>query len=265
MAYLMRRISRVLAVAFSVGLISIAAFAQSLEVIQLKHRTAQELIPALQPLIAQGGALSGQEYTLFVRTTGANLAEVRRVVAQLDRAPRQLLVSVRTATRQQIEREGIAVQGELSTEGSRAQVAGVDRKSHVESGSLASVAVLEGNSALINNGSSVPVVTAVAGGTGRRAWIAAQTEYRELPNGFLVTPRVNGESVILDIQQRADSVRGGTIETQQLQTQVSGRLGEWISLGGVNQTRTSSDRAIGARGYSTHSDDRSLWVKIDAQ
>jgi hypothetical protein len=265
MTHSIRTVSRLLAVAFSIGLMSVAAFAQSLEVIQLKHRPAQELIPALQPLIAQGGALSGQEYTLFVRTTSANLAEVRRVVAQLDRAPRQLLVSVRTAARQQMEREGIAVQGELSTQGSSAKVTGVDRRSHLDSGSLTSVAVLEGHSALINNGSSIPIVTAVAGGTGRRPWLAAQTEYRELPNGFLVTPRVNGESVILDIQQRADSVRGDTIETQQLQSQVSGRLGEWISLGGVNQTRTSSERGIGARGYSTHSDERTLWVKIDTQ
>src|SRR5262245_53046828 len=88
-------------VAFSIGLMAITAGAQSLEVIQLKHRTAQELMPALQPLVAQGGAVSGQDYTLFVRTTDGNLAEIRRVVAQLDQAPRQLLVSVRTATRQQ--------------------------------------------------------------------------------------------------------------------------------------------------------------------
>ncbi len=265
MSQLARTTTKQLLVVFSIGLISMAAFAQSLEVIQLKYRTAQELIPTLQPLVTQGGVLSGQEYTLFVRTTPGNLAEVRRVLVQLDRAPRQLLVSVRTATRQQIEREGIAVQGELSTRGANAQIAGADTRSHLDRGSVTSVAVLEGNAAMINNGSSVPVVTAVAGGAGRRPWVAAQTEYRDLANGFLVTPRVNGDSVTLDIQQRADAARGGSIETQQLQTQVGGRLGAWIALGGVNETDMSTERGLGARSYSTRSDDRTLWVKIDAQ
>jgi type II secretory pathway component GspD/PulD (secretin) len=265
MSHSARTITRQLAVLFSIGLISMATFAQSLEVIQLKHRTAQELIPTLQPLVAQGGVLSGQEYTLFVRTTPANLAEIRRVLAQLDRAPRQLLVSVRSATRQQIEREGISVQGELSTRGSNAQIAGVDSKSQLDRGSVASVAVLEGNAAMINNAASIPIITAIAGGAGRRPWIAAQTEQRNLANGFVVTPRVNGDSVILEIQQRAETARGGSIETQQLQTQVNGRVGEWIALGGVSQTHLSTERDLGTRSYSTRSDDRTIWVKIEAQ
>jgi type II secretory pathway component GspD/PulD (secretin) len=250
--------------ALSIGLMGLAASAQSLEVIDLKNRTAQELIPVLQPLVAPGGALSGQDYTLFVRTTSGNLAEIRRVVAQLDQAQRQLLVSVRTATRRQIEQEGVAVSGKLSTQGSNARIAGRDANTHVSRDGIASVAVLEGNAAMINNGSTVPIVTVVAGG-GRRPWAAAQTEYRDLPNGFLVTPRVNGEVVVLDIQQRADSARGGSIETQQVQTQVSGQLGSWLALGGVNETRTSTQSGVVSRNYSTQSDDRMLWVKVEAQ
>jgi len=246
-----------------IGLMAAVASAQSLEVIELKHRPAAEIIPAIQPLIAPGGAVSGKDYTLFVRTTSSNLAEIRRVVAQLDRAQRQLLVSVRTATRQEIEREGIAVSGELSTRGARARVSGVDANEQVERGGIASVAVLEGNSALIDNGSSVPIVTAVIGGGGRRPWIGAQTEYRDLPNGFLVTPRVNGETVVLDIEQRSDAMRGGRIETQRVQTQVSGRLGEWIPLGGVSSTSTTNQRGIAGRSYSTHADDLTVWVKVD--
>jgi len=261
----LRTVSGRLLAALSLCLMMATVFAQSLEVIELKHRSAQELIPALQPLVAPGGALSGQDYTLFVRTSSANLAEIRRVVAQLDRAQRQLLVSVRTATWQEIEREGVAVSGELSTSAARARVSGVDSSEQVNRGGVASVAVLEGNAAMIDNGSSVPVVTAVIGGGGRRPWVGAQTEYRDLPNGFLVTPRVSGETVILDIQQRSDAVRGGRIETQQVQTQVSGRLGTWIALGGVTSSNTTNQRSLGGRSYSTQSDERNVWVKVEAQ
>ena len=258
-----RTVSMRVLLAFSVGLIALAAFAQSLQTIQLKNRTAQELIPAVQPLLAPGGALTGQDYTLFVRTTSENFAEIRRVVAQLDRAQRQLLVSVRRATRQQIEREGVAIEGELSTQGSRARVSGVDSNARRSHEGVASVAVLEGNAAMIDNGSSVPIVTAVIGR--RRSVVGAQTEYRDLPNGFFVTPRVNGETVILDIQQRTDAMRGGRIETQQLQTQVSGRLQQWISLGGIASSNTTSQRGIGSRSYSTHTDDLNVWVKVELQ
>jgi type II secretory pathway component GspD/PulD (secretin) len=254
-----------LLLALSICLMAATAIAQALELIQLQHRTAQELIPALQPLIAPGGALSGQDYKLFVRTSSANLAEIRQVVAQLDRAQRQLLVSVRTATRQEIEREGVAVAGELSTRGGRAQVSGVDANERANRGDVASVAVLEGNAAMIDNGSSVPIVTAVIGGGGRRPFLGAQTEYHDLPNGFLVTPRVTGETVILDIQQRSDALRGGRIETQQVQTQVSGRVGAWISLGGVTSSSTTTQRSLGGRNYATQSDDRSVWVKVEPQ
>jgi len=252
-------------VAFSVCLIATAAIGQSLEIIDLKHRSAQELLPALQPLVAQGGSLSGQDYKLFVRTTSQNLAELRRVIAQLDRAPRQLLVSVRNATRQQIEREGVSVSGTLSTEGARARVDANDASSQRSGDGIASVAVLEGNSAMINNGASIPIVTAVVARGGRRPLIGAQTEYRDLANGFVVTPRVSGDRVILDVSQRAQSYRNGVIDNQELQTQASGRVGEWLNLGGVAESSTTTQSGIGARQYSTQSDQRSVWIKVDVQ
>jgi type II secretory pathway component GspD/PulD (secretin) len=252
-------------VAFSVCLMAAAAMAQSLEIIDLKHRSAQELMPALQPLIAPGGSLSGQDYKLFVRTTSQNLAELRRVIAQLDKAPRQLLVSVRNATQQQIERAGVAVSGTLSTEGARARVDANDASSQRSGDGVASVAVLEGNSAMIDNGASIPIVTAVVARGGRRPLIGAQTEYRDLANGFVVTPRVNGDRVILDVSQRAQSLRNGVIDNQALQTQASGRLGEWLSLGGIAESSTQTQRGIGSRQYSTQSDQRSLWIKVELQ
>jgi type II secretory pathway component HofQ len=246
-------------------LIACVSLAQSLESIALKHRTAQELIPVLEPLLAPGGSLSGHDYTLFVRTTSSNLAELKRVIAELDRAPRQLLVSVRTSADQDSQREGAGVSGEISTRGARARVSGSAAETIRHGEDVASVAVLEGNAAMIDYGSSVPVVTAVLAGGGRRPWGGGQVEYRDLPNGFLVTPRVSGERVVLDVQQRSDALRGRSIETQRVQSQVSGRLGEWIELGGVSSNETTREHRPGTRRYSTRSDDRKVWVKVELQ
>jgi len=80
-----------LLLAFAAG----AAAQGTLEVIPLRHRSAAEVIPALQPLLEPGGTLSGQSYQLFVRTSPANLADLKRVLDRIDVAPRRLRVSVR--------------------------------------------------------------------------------------------------------------------------------------------------------------------------
>jgi hypothetical protein len=253
------------------------SFAQSLEIIDLHNRTAQEVIPVLQPILEPGGALSGQDYKLFVRASAANVAQIRAVLAQIDRPSRQLLVSVRVGTAQEIERDQAAVSGTLRTgdasvsvnEPPRASsgvtVQATSAASRSNGAGISSVQVMEGNSAFISTGTDVPVVTAVAGAVGRRAWVAGATEYRGLSSGFVVTPRVNGEQVTLAIEQHSDNLRGGAIETQQLTTQVAGPLGTWILLGGVNESEAFGGSTILGRQYATRSDARTIWVKVEAR
>src|SRR5437762_14093332 len=85
------------------AMLSFNVAAQSLQVIDLKHRTAQEVIPVLQPLLGPNDALTGSDYKLFVRANSTTVTELRRVLEQLDREPRQLVVSVRRGTRNSIE------------------------------------------------------------------------------------------------------------------------------------------------------------------
>lgn len=271
-----RALGRMLARAIVALFVATSAGAESLQVIDLQHRTAQEVIPVLQPLLAPGAALSGQDYKLFVRTNNANLAQIRAVLAQIDRRPRQLLVSVRQGAQREIELERESASGTIRAGDA---VASVNERPHGSSGvtiratdandrtsgdGVASVQVLEGASALIATGSSVPIVTTVAAGGGRRPWAVSSTAFRDLSSGFLVTPRVNGELVVLDIEQQHEGIERGQIETQRLTTQVSARLGEWVQLGGVSESATSQSRGMLNRSYQTRSDERSIWVKVDA-
>lgn len=242
-----------------------AAVAQSLEIIDLQYRTAQEVIPVLEPLLESGGALTGTDYKLFVRASAANVAQLRKALAEIDRQPRQLLVSVRRATQQELQREGAGASGVIGTDQSQVTVHATDTSALRRNEGVASVQVLEGNSAYIATGQSVPFVTAVAGGGGRRPWIAASTTYRDLNSGFLVTPRISGERVTLDIAQQAEqrSTHSGNIETQQLSTQVSARLGEWMQLGGVSESSNSQRSGVLNRQYTTQGDERSIWVKVE--
>jgi type II secretory pathway component GspD/PulD (secretin) len=251
-------------VLLSFCLIACPVLAQSLEVIDLKYRTAAEVIPVLQPLLEQGGALSGQDYKLFVRTSSSNLQQLRAAITQIDRRPNQLLVSVRRSTQQEIELERAQVSGTVSNRGSNVAVSATDSNARDRSDGVASVQVIEGSSAFISSGSDVPIVTAAAASVGRRrAFAGTVTEYRNVTSGFLVTPRVNGSQVVLDIEQQDERVANGSVQTQRLTTQVSGPLGEWIQLGGVSESASGQQRGILSRQYSTQSDERGIWVKVE--
>src|ERR687887_2073260 len=77
-------------------LLASAAMAQNaLEIIGLRHRTAEQVLPALRPLLEPGATLSGQGTQLFVRTSPANLAELRRALESIDRPQKRLVISVR--------------------------------------------------------------------------------------------------------------------------------------------------------------------------
>ncbi|HEU4655317.1 MAG TPA: secretin N-terminal domain-containing protein [Steroidobacteraceae bacterium] len=250
------------------------ASAQSLEVIQLKYRTADEVIPVLQPMLESGAVLTGKDYQLFVRTSPTNLQQLRQTLAQIDRAPRNLLVSVREATRSEIhnERIGASMQagvqnrdGAWRTQG-KANVQAENARSRTARDDVSSVRLLEGGSAFISTGASVPRVTAVFARKGARGIAGgAALEYQNVSSGFAVTPRVNGERVVLEIDQQSQQLEGGAIRSQALGTQVAGVLGEWIELGGVMQSEDTREHGIASGRYSTNSDARTLWVKVEAQ
>jgi hypothetical protein len=230
----------------------VQSFAAELEIINLKHRTADEVIPALQPLLATGGALSGDNFTLFVRTTPANLAQLRQALEQIDRRPAQYLISVRNSTRREIEREELAAAAAIDNKEARATVRATDANSRQQGTNVSSVVVLEGNEAFI----------AVAAGRSGISDGAARNQ----SSGLTVTPRrVGDQQVMLQIQQesRGRNATTGRSETQSLSTQVTGRLGQWLELGGLSDSSSTTQRGILSRSYATSTDERSVWVKVE--
>jgi hypothetical protein len=107
------------------------AWAQaSLEVIDLRHTTAEQVLPALRPLVEPGGVLTGQRSQLIVRTSLANLAELRRALETLDAPARRLVIAVRFAGESLAERSELAVGvrgGRIEARARHEQSAGAER------------------------------------------------------------------------------------------------------------------------------------------
>jgi hypothetical protein len=250
-------------------------FAQSLEIIQLQHRSAEDLLPLLQPLLNEGGALTGQSDRLFMRANESSAANIRRALRELDRTPRQLLISVRQGTLSSGNERSIAGDVHMQTGES---VPGAHRDSaviHLETdasqgndraAAVTQVRVTEGNGAFIMTGQSVPIVSSFVSQNGRVPVVQSSTRYRQIQSGFSVMPRVTGDGVILEISQQAQTARSsvqGTIDTQQLSTTVAGRLGEWIALGGTEESSSQRATEIGAAHLETQHDSNTLWVRVE--
>jgi type II secretory pathway component GspD/PulD (secretin) len=270
---------RVLPVFIAVLMLACAAAGhaqQKLEVIELKYRNADQVIPMLRPLIAPGGSLSGMQNKLIVRTTPENLAELRKVLDMVDNAPRRLLISVRqeAAGSENVDEAGISgsvgndrarvtVPGTGSQQGgtvvirkgddrvraraSQSQSAGTERN-------VQTLQVVEGGEAVIHVGQSVPTQG------------SQSTGYRDVGSGFRVRPRVNGDRVTLEISAQRDSVsdpNAPTFNVQRVDTVVSGRVGQWMELGGIVQSGTQHDSGTIHRRSSTGADDRKVFLKVD--
>ncbi len=254
------------------------AVADEVEVIPLHHRTAEQLIPTVRPLVAPGGAVTGMQSSLIVRSTRANIEEIKRVVAALDRAPRRLLISVRQNAGGVSDRQSISAGGTVSgSQGSVSVGQGAPAGSGVNARILDSsrttderveqqVQALEGSPAYISVGSSRPVparsTTVGPGGV----VVSQGLVYQDVSTGFTVVPRLAGDRVTLDINPRRESANRlppGSVSTREIVTTASGRLGEWIELGGMNQSSARDERGILSRDSATQQSSGRVWVKVD--
>jgi hypothetical protein len=254
------------------------AWADEVEVIQLRHRTADEMVPLLQPMVERGGAVTGMNNALVIRSSRANIEQLRQIVATLDRAPRRLLISVRQDAAGVVEERGAGVSGTVRSGNAGVGVnepprpssgvsAGMyDNRIRAEDRVTSQVQALEGSPALINAGQTVPVqTTTVTSGWGAPI-VQSTTGFQQLNSGFYVVPRIAGDRVTLEIQtQRAVPGRlgPGSANTQQIAATASGRLGEWFPLGGIDQSGPGRQSGILYGTSGVRSGTSSVWVKVD--
>lgn len=253
--------------------------AQELQIIELHYRLADDLIPALQPLLEPGGVISGMDAVLFVRTSPANLEQIRQAVAMLDRRPRQLLVSVGQGT---VEYDrGAAVRG-TATLGNDDVQAGVNRPpgddtavsvfarqgtQRTDLGNVSSMRALEGTETFIAIGQSAPITTTQVSPGWPGSTVVQTTEYRDASTGFYATARLSGDVVTLEVSPQQQRFRGPAsdrrIETAGVTTRVSGRLGEWMRVGASASSSRSDDRGLLTWGTHSEATGYGVWVKVE--
>jgi type II secretory pathway component GspD/PulD (secretin) len=245
------------------------------EVIPLNYITADDVLPTAQAVLGNAGRANAFGNQLIVSAPPEKIDELRSVIEQLDRQPRRLLISMdtsdsRTQTGSGFSVNGSASAGNVEINAGRGEVNGRDQARIISNstasrrGGVQQIQATEGFPALIQVGQSVPITTTGTGVLGQRF---SNTEFRNVTQGFLVTATVSGDRVNISIRSNNDSLSNsqpGAINVQNTDTRVSGRLGEWISLGGVSNENRGQDNAFLQRLSTGGKDDMSMRIKVDA-
>lgn len=248
-------------------LFCLPAHAQQMEIIELKSRTVDQVLPVLLPLVEPGGTLTGMDNQLFLRASPRNRAEIRKALAAIDTPARRLIIRVSQNREGEQGARGGAASGQVVLGGSRrgnVEARVWDTRSGRGENAAQMVQTVEGGQAYIQVGRSLPLpMRQVVLGPGG-AVINETVVYQDVGRGFYAVPHVNGQRVMLDISQQAASPGGyGSVNSQRLSTTVSGRLGEWIELGGSG--RQASGSQAGTTSYSTGDarDTHSIWLMVE--
>ncbi len=261
-----------------------------LEVISLKHRLANDVIPMVKPLVVDGGTVTGMNDQVIVKSTAENLNQIKQVIHSLDKAPRRLMISVKQNVDGNVNHNEQGISGRYSSgdvtiaspdpgarngggiiaikddEGNVIGYRALSTRSSIEDKNTFSVQVTEGYPAFIHTGHSVPVAnqqTIITPGGG--VILQDGIQYRDVTSGFYVLPRLSGDIVTLMIApqlNRVNSAHGGVFDIQNVETTASGRLGEWIYLGGVEQQFDDKGRLNLTTTRRTGQEFRSIAVKV---
>ena len=247
-----------------------------LEIIELKGRPVDEVIPLVKPFVGPDGVVTGMNNQLIIRTSPDRLQEIHKILDRFDRPPRQLMILVHHGRMIGKERQHVGagvnskigeharVEMGIPTPGDSIHIRAGSKQSSTMSDASHSVRATEGKPAFIATGQSIPITeqsTYISRGRIRQQ---TSTHYRDATGGFYVVPQLNGDQVTLRISTRMDKAdqTSGTFDIQRIDTAITGRLGEWIPIGAVNEGSNQSGGTALQHQATTDSDDRQIYLLV---
>lgn len=268
--------------------VTLAAPSMQLEIIPLKHRLVNDIVPILQPLVVEGGSLSGMNNQLIIRTTEQNLQELLKALTAIDKPLRSLKITVRFDEHASHQDRGHGVDGYYDTrnarittttpsqhQGSSVTIKGSNgalryrnwsTDSHNDDDNVYFVRTVEGQAAWINIGQVIPLANRSVYLHPYGVDVYDSVEYKDISSGFYVEPRLSGQQVTLEISPRQSKVsdtHSGRIDIQEAQMTVTGKIGEWIDLGGVSTEYKTHEKRNNERSIRTGGTDSRILVRVE--
>ena len=224
-------------------------------VMPLTHTVPEQVLPTVKALLPEAATATAFNNQLILKVTPAERKTVEALLLQIDKAPKQLLISVRTPQTLGIVNEGISV----SSTGAGGRVTLRSDSLSSKKNGQQSVRATEGMPAHIVVGISKPVTSYKTDSFGN---MQAVSEYKAADQGFYVTARLAGEGVQLQIRQADDHHEGAAINSRHLSTTVAGKLGEWITLGRTGADVSGARKGLVVISSSSKNGSGSIQLKV---
>lgn len=239
----------------------------AIEVISLQNRSAEEIQSLLVPMLENGETVTGNGFDLIVKSQPGRFEAIRKLTRQLDRRQHNLLISVLQNSHKSAAQLNVEAAVQISAKSIRMQGMTGDTRDVDSQRNMQQLRTLEGQAAHIQTGTIRPIenVTVYDSGYGYPGAIS-NTQMQEANTGFAAVPRLtNDQEIIIEISPWSDRFQNRTgLETQDIQTTIRARLGEWVELGGISQHQ-QVERSSDFQGlnHSTRNQDNYTLIKVD--
>lgn len=237
-----------------------------MEIITLQNRPAAEIQPALTPLLDATDVVSASGFDLIVKTTPERLENILALIEQLDKRQHNLLISVIQNSHKTADELNAEASVMISSNKIRMQGMLADTRDISQQHSTQQLRTLEGRAAHIQTGQQRPIeqTTVYNSGYGYPG-VSTTTQMQEASSGFAVTPRLSGSNeVIIDIAPWSDRfVNSQGLETQNVQTSLRIKLGEWVELAGSGLNQQTNSNGFNGMNYQTNTRDVHILLKVE--
>lgn len=264
-----------------------AVQAESITTIQLLNRPAEEVIPIIKPMLGADDAISGQGFKIFLRSPPETLAQVKDMIEVLDIAKKTLQIFVFQGSTRGLSEHGIGgniriesgdasisigtrgnnnddASGSITYSNTSGSINIISTRKRLQDNLIHQINVTEGLEAYIETGVQIPYFS----GTN---WIVPKgvvgsIEYKDVVTGFYVLPRIHGDNITLQVSPFKNSqsnASGGNIETQYASTTITGRIGDWLLIGGVTEQLRRAQSGSGSYISTQSRNNESIWIKAD--
>ena len=174
-----------------------------IEVIELQSRSVDEVLPLLQPLVGSDATLTGMGNKLVIKANAQRVQEIRQLLAELDRPPRQLRITVDKGDDALRASRGYNASADIRlgdnsqisinspgkpVDSSRAQVQLRDRSTTTTRTSKQFVQAMEGQPAYISSGLRVPLRTTDGYYAAGVPYYRSTTQLYDVTGGFTCCP-----------------------------------------------------------------------------
>lgn len=251
-------------------LVSIAIAQQTeFKIISLKHRFANDIIGAIEPMMAPGESVSAIDNHILLKAYPDHIEDIEMLIDTLDQAQKTFKINVSQQQDDTLENDGIAAGGNVTIGNVKRRRSQVDiliddSKQQRKTQSEQFLRVMDGQYAYIQVGEIVAFTQQWVDLSQRFPQLQTLLTFRDVTSGFAVRPRSIGDEVELEITPRMMRMNGaGVVDFKEVSTVVRVLPNTWVDIGGLMSSQDEMSRTILSRQQSSLRNRSALRIMVE--